>query len=105
MRLDLEVGERVTGAESVTIADVSAWRVETVDLSELNVVSLQEGDRAEIGFDALPGVTVMGTIVRIEPLGVTRMGEITYKAVIEPDEMPVGVRWNMTAEVRVTPGE
>jgi len=105
VRLDLEVGERVTGAESVTIADVSAWRVETVDLSELNVVSLQEGDRAEIGFDALPGVTVMGTIVRIEPLGVTRMGEITYKAVIEPDEMPVGVRWNMTAEVSVTPGE
>jgi len=53
----------------------------------------------------LPGVTVMGTIVRIEPLGVTRMGKITYKAVIEPDEMPVGVRWNMTAEVSVTPGE
>jgi len=105
VKLDLEVGERVTGAESVTIADLSTWRVETVDLSELNVVPLQEGDRAEIGFDALPGVTVMGTIVRIEPLGVTRMGEITYKAVIEPDEMPADVRWNMTAEVSVTPGE
>jgi len=105
VRLDLEVGERVTGAESVTIADLSSWRLETVDLSELNVVSLQTGDRAEIGFDALPNVTVMGTIVRIEPFGVTRMGEITYKAVIEPDEMPSSVRWNMTAEVRVTPGE
>jgi len=103
--LDLEVGERVTGAESVTIADLSTWRVETVDSSELNIVSLQEGDRAEIGFDALPGMTVMGTIVRIEPLGVTRMGEITYKAIIEPDEMPADVRWNMTAEVSVTPGK
>jgi HlyD family secretion protein len=89
----------------VRLADLSGWRVETTDLTELSVVRIKGGDRAIITFDALPGVEIPGTVTRINALGENRRGDITYTAVITPDEQDARLRWNMTASVMIVPAE
>ena len=98
--LDLEVGEQITAAAPVVqLADLSDWRIETDDLTEINVVYVQEGDRVAISIDALPDLELEGTVTRIKPLGENKQGDITYTATITPDSIDERLRWNMTASV------
>ena len=100
--LDLEVGEQVSmGVPVVRLADQSEWLIETDDLTEINVVFVQEGDRAAIAIDALPDAELEGTVVRIKPLGENKQGDITYTATIKPDTVDDRLRWNMTASVTI----
>jgi HlyD family secretion protein len=99
--LDLEIGEQVVAATTpvVRLADLSEWRVETDDLTEINVVYVKVGDRVSISIDALPDLELTGTVERIRPLGENKQGDITYTATIIPDESDERLRWNMTASV------
>lgn len=97
---DIKVGQYVNpGQNTVLLADVSTWQIETTDLIELKVVDIKEGDPASITFDALPDVTLTGKVLRIKPLGVNKQGDITYTVVIALDQQDPRLRWKMTAVV------
>jgi len=98
--LNLRPGEQAAPAAGVvTLADFSAWLVETTDLTELNVVKVQPGDTATIGFDAAPGLELAGEVMRINPVGRDQRGDISYTAVLRPLQTDPRLRWNMTAAV------
>jgi HlyD family secretion protein len=100
--LNLTVGELAgPGAPAIILADMGTWKIETADLSELDVVRLREGDTATLTFDALPDLRLPGTITQIKPIGANRQGEIVYTVVIAPDQFDPRLRWNMTAIVTV----
>jgi multidrug resistance efflux pump len=102
--LEVQPGEQVApGSTIVQLADLSAWQVETDDLTELNVVRIGEGDLATVTFDAIPELELVGRIVRIEPIGQSKMGDMTYTAVVALDQYDEKLRWNMTATVVVEP--
>ena len=101
-KIDGDPGAMVgAGIPVVVVADMSQWLIETEDLTELDVVKLREGDRANVTFDALPGVTMVARIGRIKPIGTNRAGDITYTVVLYPEQAEPRLRWNMTAVVRV----
>jgi HlyD family secretion protein len=103
-RLDAKVGEQVgPGSPVVTLADLSAWQIETDDLTELNIVQVQEGDPVTITFDAIPDLELPGKVVRLKAIGENKMGDITYTVIIRPDEDDDRLRWNMTATVVIAP--
>lgn len=94
------VGEQLLpGATAVILADLSAWQVETTDLTELQVVRVKEGDVAAITFDALPGESFRGVVTRIKAIGQSQKGDISYTAVIRLEQADPRLRWNMTAAV------
>jgi HlyD family secretion protein len=99
-RLDLTVGE-LAGPTSVALvlADMRSWRVETTDLTELEVVRLQEGDAVAVRFDALPELELAGTVRQIKPIGTNRQGDIVYTVVVDLAQADPRLRWNMTAVV------
>jgi len=100
--LDLKVREYVApGTPIARLADVSGWQIETTDLTELNVAKTYEGAPATISFDALPGVTLPGTVTRIKGFGENRQGDITYTVVVKPNQRDARLRWNMTASVSI----
>jgi multidrug resistance efflux pump len=102
--LEAKVGEQVApGSPVVWLADLSAWQIETDDLTELNIVRIQEGDPVTITFDAIPDLELPGKVVRIEAIGESKMGDITYTVIIVPDEDDDRLRWNMTASVVIEP--
>jgi HlyD family secretion protein len=99
------VGEQVgPGAPLVRLADLTSWQIETDDLTELNVVRIGEDSPVKIEFDALPDVELTGKVVQIKPIGVNKQGDITYTAVIVPDQSDPRLRWNMTAVVTIDAG-
>ena len=89
------------GTLAARIADLSAWQIETTDLTELNIASVQEGLPATMTFDALPGLELSGHVSRIKPFGDSRQGDIVYTVVVAPDQRDARLRWNMTAKVAI----
>lgn len=100
--LNVRVGEQVSpGVALVQLADLTAWQIETDDLTEINVVRVAEGAAATLTFDAIPGLQIGGTVSRIKPLGENKQGDIVYLVVVQPAELDPRLRWNMTASVTI----
>lgn len=98
--IEPEPGEYVSpGTPIVWLADVSAWRIETTDLTELNIGNVFVGAPVNVTFDAIPGLTLPGAVTHIRAIGETYLGDIVYTVVIELDEQDARLRWNMTAAV------
>jgi HlyD family secretion protein len=95
-------GEQVVpGAVVVRLADLSAWQIETDDLTELDVVKVKAGAPASLTFDALPGVQLAGKVIKIKPIGTEKQGDMTYTVVIRPDKHEDRLHWNMTATATI----
>jgi RND family efflux transporter MFP subunit len=100
----LEVGEQaVAGQTVISIGDLSSWLIETTDLSELEVTLLGVGDRVTLGFEALPELSMQGTVDRIQVRGTTADGGVVFAVAIRPDFAEPKLRWGMSATVRITP--
>jgi len=91
------------GSPIVRLADPSTWQIETTDLSDLSVARVREGDPVTIVFDGIPGLELTGRVVRIQGFGESKQGDIVYKVTIKPDHQDPRLRWNMTADVTITP--
>jgi len=118
--LGIDKGEPVTpNLPVLQLADLSAWRIETLDLSEIDVATIRPGDPVNIAFDALPSLALRGKVTRIRPMGENSnaapvagavslddtplveqiSGDIVYRVIIEPETHAEQLLWNMTALV------
>ncbi len=88
------------GQPALLLADLENLRIETTDLSEIDVSRIKIGDTVNITFDALPEITSTGTVVRISPKASPGSG-VNYTVVIELQEIPDQLRWGMTAFVDI----
>jgi multidrug resistance efflux pump len=98
----------VVGPESraVQLADLSEFEVQTSDLTELEVVRIEEGMEVELVPDALPDLTLTGTVEDIGQSFTTQAGDILYTVTIRLEETDPQLRWGMTLEIRfLTDGE
>jgi HlyD family secretion protein len=100
------LGELVTPGEPiVALGDTSRLQVETTDLRETDVNRLRVGQQVELTFDALPGKTLVGQVMRIAPMATRKEGSTNYTTVISITEEDVALRWGMTAFVNIQPEE
>ena len=99
--VDTSVGETVTpGRVVVTIADLKTFRIETTDLSEVDIPQVKVGQPAKIFIEAL-NLDTTGKVVEIAQQSETVGGDVVFKVTIELDEQPEGLRWGMSAEVNL----
>lgn len=102
--VDVAVGEQaIAGQPIISLGDLSAWYIQTTDLSELEVVRLAVGDPAEVTFGSMPGRVVRGSVDQIQVRGTPQQGGVRFDVLIELDEHDPDLRWNMSATVRITP--
>jgi multidrug resistance efflux pump len=89
-------------APVLLLGDLSALRVQTLDLSEADVSDVTVGKGAVVTVDALGGRQFRGTVARIAPLSSERRGDTVYTVVLDLDVGPdAGLRWGMTAYVEI----
>jgi multidrug resistance efflux pump len=94
---DLLIGKVVSpGQKIVQLADFSEWYVETEDLTEIEIVDVQPGQKVSIIADALPEVKLMGEVVKISDVYQENRGDIVYVVRIQLDESDPRLRWGMT---------
>jgi HlyD family secretion protein len=104
--LDVKIGEHATtGTVLIRIADESKWEVRSDDLTELTIAKVRIGDTATLTFDGIPDLTIPAKVKFIRPYGEKKRGDITYTVSIEPGSWDERLRWNMTAQIAITPTE
>lgn len=100
--INVDAGQVIgPGLAIVSIADVQSWEVETDDLSEVDVVNVQPDQSVSITLDALPGVTLNGTVTAITPRSTVTRGDVTYTVKIRLENPDSRLRWGMTAQVEL----
>jgi len=98
--LDLKIDEVATaGIAAVTLADFSSWIVKTTDLTEIDVVGIEEGMPVTISLDSVPGATFSGGVLSVDLGYSDRQGDIVYPVSILLADRQPGMRWGMTAQV------
>jgi multidrug efflux pump subunit AcrA (membrane-fusion protein) len=94
----------VPGTIMVIVSDISRLRVETTDLSELDVTKVSVGQGVRVYIEAL-GQEVDGRVAAIAPGATTLGGDVVYKTVIDLDTQPQGMRAGMSAQVTFQGGD
>lgn len=102
--LTLQNGQQVAGGVPlVTIADFSGWRIETDNLTEMEIAQVSVGQKVKIVLDALPALTFQGEVTHIDVRFVEKRGDITYTVTIRVEQSDPQMRWGMTAAVYFQP--
>jgi HlyD family secretion protein len=100
--LTINLGEMAPpGVRIASIADLTQWEVETDDLSEVDVVTVQTGTDVPITVDALPGVTLKGKVTSITPRSAVKRGDVTYTVKVAIATSEPRLKWGMTAYVDI----
>jgi multidrug efflux pump subunit AcrA (membrane-fusion protein) len=91
-------GELLAAGQTVlALGDLSSLRVETTDLSEVDVARVTVGQPVNVTFDALKGQTLQGRVTRIAPMSSASQGGVNYTVIVELDQLNPALRWGMTA--------
>lgn len=98
--LTVNAGEQVAAGQPVgQVVDMSVWIVETMDLTEFDVVSIDATQTVLVTADALPDLTMAGTLLSIADSPKAVRGDVTYVARIRLDTSDPRLRWGMTVLV------
>jgi HlyD family secretion protein len=89
-----------TGTKAVSLVDTSALYVD-VSLSETDVARVKPGQSVSITFDALPDLTLKGTVESVVPTGSSDQGVVTYPVRVKFDPGQAQVKVAMSASVSV----
>lgn len=108
--INVTVGETSAGGASatgssgaVTIVPTSGFQVQA-DFAESDAAGLQVGQPATVTFEGLPGVSVTGSVLSIDPVAASSASNnlVTFAVRVSLDDAPTGLRQGMTANVSVT---
>lgn len=74
------VGDQ-TGSTVATI--VTNDQLATVSVNEVDAAKLKLGDQATLTFDAIPNLTLTGSVVELDPVGTVTSGVVSYNVEID----------------------
>ena len=87
------------GQPIATLADFSVWKIETDNLTEIEVPDVSVGQNVNINPDALPELELNGIVSSISQLFTEKRGDVTYTVTIDLEESDPRLRWGMTMVV------
>ena len=100
----VKTGEQVSPeTRIVSVADASAWVIETTDVTELEVVKLAVGQSVTFTADAIDGITMNGVVTEISQSSILQGGDVIYTVRIAAHDVDPRVKWGMTVEVVFEP--
>jgi HlyD family secretion protein len=102
VEVNVDPGDAVTPGEvAFVLATLDQLQARTVDLTELDVARVREGQSAVVTLDALSDVEFRGRVARIGLQAVDYRGDVTYPVTVELDDAGPELRWGMTAVVEI----
>ncbi len=99
--LNIAPGQLVQAGQVIAvIGDLDHLQIETTDLSERDIASVQTGQTATIHIKAL-NQDFTGKVVAIAPMAVKHNADWVYKVTIEFDKPAQNLLWGMSADVNI----
>ena len=94
------VGDQATSATAIaTISTVD--KLATISLNEVDVAKIKVGDQATLTFDAIPNLTISGTVADIDTIGAVSQGVVTYTVDIAFDTQDPSVLTGMSVSAAI----
>ena len=75
-------------------------QIETTDLSELNIATVEVGQPASVYVEALDE-EFPGKVTAISPISETIGGDVVFRVSIQLDKQPADLLWGMSTEVTI----
>ncbi|HVW82936.1 MAG TPA: efflux RND transporter periplasmic adaptor subunit [Candidatus Paceibacterota bacterium] len=75
-----------------------------ISVNEVDAAKLKIGQKATVTFDALPGVSIAGTVSQLDSLGTVSSGVVSYDAVITFDTQNAAIKPGMSASAAIVTG-
>jgi len=72
-----------------------------LSLNEVDAAKIQLGNKATITFDAIPTLTLTGTVAQIDPVGTVSQGVVTYDVKISFDTQDSRVKTGMSVNAAI----
>jgi len=99
--VEVQPGEYVRpGQVVIMLAKLDNLKIETVDLSELNVAAVDIGQPATVYVEALDK-GYQGVVTAISPISESIGGDVVFKVTVQLEEQPVDLLWGMSADVEI----
>ena len=84
----------------IVLAKLDNLKIETSDLSELNVAAVKVGQPATIYVEALDK-EFEGVVTAISPISNSIGGDVVFKVTVRLNEPPLDLLWGMSADVEI----
>ena len=99
--IEVQPGEYVKpGQVVIVLAKLDDMKIETIDLSELNVSAVQVGQPATVYVEALDK-EFQGKVSAISPVSDSLGGDVVFKVTVQLEEQPLDLLWGMSADVEI----
>lgn len=92
------------GSGSSVVLMTSDKQVATISISEEDATKLAVGQKATLTFDALPDVTIAGTVANVSGAGTVSQGVVSYTAQIALDTLNSAVKPGMSVNADIVTG-
>jgi multidrug efflux pump subunit AcrA (membrane-fusion protein) len=104
--INVNVGDFIgPGMPVVTFGDLSRLRVESNDISDLDIGRVRIGQAVAVTLDALPGRIFHGTVASISPVASESRGYKVFDVAVDLREgIESGLRWGMDAKIEILSG-
>lgn len=103
-QINVNVGDFASpGVPVIVLGDLTRLRVESDDVSDLDIGRVKLGQTANVTLDALPGRLFQGTVVSISPLASESRGYKVFAVSVDLKQgIESGLRWGMDAKIEIT---
>ncbi len=103
-RVSVKVGDSVSSGTTIATV-ISPDRVADISLNEVDAARVKVGDKANLTFDAVEGLTVTGTVSELDLVGTVTQGVVNYNAKIIFDKDDPRVLPGMSANADILVAE
>lgn len=98
--LNLNVGDTVSnGTAAATL--ITNSQIVSLSLNEVDAAKVAVGQQATLTFDAIPGLTLTGTVIDVSPLGTVTSGVVSYTVKIGFTTQDSRVKAGMTVNANI----
>ncbi len=98
--LNAQIGQQVLSSDSLGKI-ITAEKVVNISLNEVDAAKIAADDAVTLTFDAIPGISIKGHVVYIDPLGTVNQGVVSYAVEIKMDESNDAIKTGMTASATI----
>ncbi|HVZ10892.1 MAG TPA: efflux RND transporter periplasmic adaptor subunit [Candidatus Paceibacterota bacterium] len=102
---DVPVQRGDSVSSGTTVATIYTQKsIADISLNETDIANIHEGQKATLTFDALPDVTLTGTVISVDSLGTVSQGVVSYNAQVALDVENDKVKPGMSTTVTILSG-
>ncbi len=98
--IPINVGDEISGG-TIAATMISASRIVMVSLNEVDVAKVAVGQKASLTFDAVPGLTLTGSVTELDTIGTQTQGVVNYTVKVSFDSQDERIKPGMTVTAAI----